>query len=87
MTIVNEQFIISNVSQAQYKSYFAETPAPSTSAASGIQDSAITQPENALNAPAIQNIPPELVGLNEQQVLMIREFSAQSRLNLEWSKQ
>jgi hypothetical protein len=83
MTIVNEQFIISNVSHEQFKTYFSEKPTAQ------IPSSTVSQPESTALAPSVQNkeIPPELVGLNEQQVLMVQEFSAKSRLNLEWSKQ
>ena len=80
MTIVNEQFIISNVSHEQFKTYFSEKPTAS---------STVSQSESTALASIVQNkeMPHELVGLSEQQVLMVQEFSAKSRLNLEWSKQ
>ena len=83
MTIVNEQFIISNISREQFNLFYSERPPAQT--ANTIQN----QPESTTlttNIPT-QAIPTELAGLSEQQILMAKEFSAKSRLNLEWSKQ
>ena len=82
MTIVNEQFIISNISHDQYKTYFAEKM---SAQATNTQ----LEISSASNINVAQNkiVPPELTGLNEQKALMIQEFSAQSRLNFEWSRQ
>ena len=82
MTIVNEQFIMSNVSQDQHKTYYSQRPPaqPANNIENKTESTSLAIIPNNV-------IPPELVGLNEQQVLMVQEFSAKSRLNLEWSKQ
>jgi hypothetical protein len=91
MTIVNEQFTISNVSHGQYKKYFAPKPkieeekqtidtTPPTAAGASVQVATSILPQNTMI------LPPELIGLSEIQCLMIQQFSTESRLNLEWSK-
>ena len=45
------------------------------------------QTTSAAALSAIPVVHEALIGLNEQQIQMIKEFSVNSRLNLEWSKQ
>lgn len=87
MTIVNEQFTISSVSHGQYKKYFA--PKPKIEEKQTFDAATLAAPVQVVTSIMPQNtiiLPPELVGLNEQQCLMIQQFSVESRLNLEWSK-
>lgn len=73
MSIINEQFMISNVTSEQYKSYFCQTEATTSSGSS--------------NPSATTQIPASLSSqLTPQQELMIQEFSSKSNLNSEWSK-
>ena len=82
MSIINEQFIMTNVTSEQYKSYFYELP-PALS--NGATTNINIQPSQSI----ITNVPIEPSQSNsiQQQELMIREFSAKSNLNIEWSKQ
>jgi hypothetical protein len=41
---------------------------------------------SAVTSSNLAGVPAALVGLNEQQVQMIQQFSVDSRLNLEWCK-
>lgn len=92
MTIINEQFTLSNITDEQYKIYYSEKDKLASqqasevgnenvapSAASVASSSGIAMPTSDPNA-AI------LVGLNEAQIQMVREFSVNSRLNFEWCK-
>ncbi len=78
MSIINEQFVVSNVTADQYRSYF--------------QEAAMNQPlpSSVEPAPVVAEASLPLASgqlTTQQQELMIREFSAKSNLNLQWSKQ
>lgn len=78
MTIVNEQFTIANITSEQFKIYYQN-----------VQQTLPVGTNQTTSAAAISAIPvvhEALIGLNEQQIQMIKEFSVNSRLNLEWSK-
>lgn len=97
MHIVNEQYTISHLTDGQHKSYYS-TPSESSSSRNQQQDSMNTTPplvqqpsqvnSSQATVPVLQDIQtsPFIVGLNEQQILMLQQFSTQSRLNFEWSK-
>lgn len=100
MTIVNEQFTISHITNNQHKAYYYippedrienkmsdSPPKPMTQMTSDVSPAAVVQPVNSMVQP-IPTVPiiPQYPDLNEQQNLMLREFSNQSKLNLEWSK-
>jgi len=78
MTIVNEQFTISNITNEQFKTYY--DTAPQAIAVETTQTTTTTPVNNVISEPTL------LPGLNEQQTQMIKQFSINSRLNLEWSK-
>lgn len=98
MTIINEQFTISHITNSQHKAYYyvppeersenkmgdsPPKPMAATSASVPVQPvpiQPVVQPMTA--APIV----PQFPDLNVQQNLMLREFSAQSKLNFEWSK-
>lgn len=85
MTIVNEQFIMCNVSDYQYRTYFAQKQSAQTMTSQSETASSSSLNSN-VDVISSKPVAPELVGLNEQQVLMVQEFSVKSRLNFEWSK-
>lgn len=80
MSIVNEQFIMSHITNEQYKTYFYTPP---NSNPEEKAEQTMNQMPNETFGASNPVLPP---GLNEQQALMLKEFSAQSRLNHEWSK-
>lgn len=99
MTIVNEQYTISHLTVEQHKKYYYIPPEQrnqdsmnTTSPVSSnpqmpSRNQASTSPMAAQVTPvAAGQVSQFLVGLNEQQVAMIQQFSVQSRLNIEWSK-
>ena len=82
MSIINEQFVMTNVTSEQYKSYFYELPPALSNGV--ITNTNTVQPSQS----TITNVPTDQpVQSIQQQELMIREFSAKSNLNIEWSKQ
>jgi hypothetical protein len=84
MKIVNEQFVLSNVTDEQYKLYFQEklkTENEKNTLESRNKNSS-TNSNGVCNA----SDNPTLAGLTEQQVQMLNQFSVDSRLNLEWCK-
>ena len=78
---------MTNVTSEQYKSYFNELP-PALSNAGGqttnIQSTNSSQPTSVVSTDTSSLLAQNNV---QQQELMIREFSAKSNLNIEWSKQ
>ncbi len=89
MTIVNEQYTISHLTNDQHKTYYyiphelrnqdsMNTTPPAVSVALEVT------PAVGLNQ--AQATSPYFVGLNEAQIQMLQQFSVQSRLNFEWSK-
>ena len=100
MTIVNEQYTISHLTSDQHKAYYyvpseqrnqdsMNTTPPAMSvgleAAPTVHQTAasITPPVMSQNAAVTS---PHFTGLNQSQILMLQQFSTQSRLNFEWSK-
>ena len=88
MTIVNEQFIIGNITHEQHKTYFYTPPADKQSEQPMSQQVLVeaVNPAAATSSMAAGPSAAIIPGLTEQQTLMLQEFSAQSRLNHEWSK-
>ena len=86
MTIINEQFIISTLTTEQHTLYFSAPPEDKTTSSMSSTD--ITPAATTANPSTSQPLAaPQFQGLTEQQSLMLQQFSAQSRLNHEWSKQ
>ena len=90
MKIVNEQLIISNLTNDQYKLYFQDknhvqneniAPNSSTATNSNNMPNSSTTIENSILE---NNL---MTGLNDAQIQMVHQFSKDSHLNLEWSKQ
>ena len=81
MTIVNEQFTIANVTHEQYKTYFDNSQQQITVDTTQSNTNA-TSTTTTINSDSANVLP----GLTEQQTQMIKEFSVNSKLNLEWSK-
>ena len=89
MTIVNEQFIIGNITHEQHKTYFYTPPADKQPEQPMSQQLPVEAVNPAAAATSSMTAGPStaiIPGLTEQQTLMLHEFSAQSRLNHEWSK-
>lgn len=85
MTIINEQFIISTLTTEQHTLYFSAPPEDKTTSSMSSTD--ITPAATTANPSTSQPLAaPQFQGLTEQQSLMLQQFSAQSRLNHEWSK-
>ena len=84
MTIVNEQYVISNLTPEQYKLYYNVATNPP---AEPQQQQQVNAENVNGNQAHVQNVvvaaPTDPA---EQQALMIKEFSNQSKLNFEWSK-
>lgn len=95
MTIVNEQFIISHLTNEQHKTYYYVPPeqrvetntmntTSPTNGTSNDNSAPVTTLAPVIPAPIPQTH--QFPDLNEQQRLMLQQFSVQSKLNLEWSK-
>ena len=105
MTIINEHYLISNVTSGQYKvkkylffslqkiewflneifvlkTYYSESQASTSMQPTEPQTSNPTPTPEPLTQ--IQVVPNSL---NDQHMLMVQQFSTESRLNFEWSKQ
>lgn len=81
MTIVNEQFTISNITHEQYKIYYDNVPKQEKISVETNQAQTTT---TTVNTEAVSE--PALLGLTGQQIQMVKDFSINSRLNLDWSK-
>jgi hypothetical protein len=93
MSIINEQFVMTNVTSEQYKSYFYEPPPALSNVNVGVSGSSSSSSSSSQHSTNFQSSssmssnPPTQNSSIEQHELMIREFSAKSNLNIEWSKQ
>ncbi|CAF0853253.1 unnamed protein product [Brachionus calyciflorus] len=70
MTIVNDQYVISNISVEQNRKYFQEKPK--------------TESAPSESVVASQSIQPDTIQIDQN--MLIQRFSSDSRLNFEWSK-
>lgn len=90
MTIVNEQFTISHLTNEQHKAYYYIPPEQRVHENPMRETLAPTPPQDIPKASAIQQSAAGSLSqypeLTEQQKLMLEQFSTQSRLNFEWSK-
>lgn len=78
MSIINEEYVIANISTHQFRNYYKPTNKQQDPVAEASSSSNITANSSTIT-PIIES------GLTEAQNQMIKEFSAKSNLNLMWS--